>query len=631
MPRLKKLLYTPTTEEVLAWRRACNEAKAAGLPKPDRPWRPLNRQERVEAGLPTEREERELKRKALAAKVAPPEPEESTELQLSDEDKALIKELLSPSAKAKPLPEATPVKDEALQAALAYRPEPTRRIALTDDERREYAALMQELNRRKRPIFWPIGPGRNRWQERFIRDNAQLKAAICTRRAGKSYAAGLHLLKDMYYNPGVSCLYVGLTRESAARIIWKDVLKVIDDEMGLGAKFNINALTMTLPNGSVLYILGADSSDKERDKMLGQKFRTVVIDEASKYTINLDELVFGVLKPSVADYRGQIILIGTPSNMRKGLYYDLTSGQDPGSPGKWETKGFSCYRWSFRENPYMRDKLREEMEALKQAQPGIEETPFFIQNYYGQWVAEDDSRVYRYLSGRNDFSTLPDMQGVKGSWHYVLGVDLGYNDATAFTLGAYHDFDKTLYFVDAWKREKMDLTDVANRIRMYQSKNELDAIVVDGANKQGVEEMRRRHGLPLQTADKRDKAAFIELMNSDFITGRVKLHITNCSALAEEYDGLIWDPRHIQPGTEDKQNKIYSKKVEHPHLPNHLCDASLYCWRKCYQYLSATPPGERPKPGSKEWNDEEEKQAVEYLEQSVREQIEAERLENEWF
>src|SRR6267378_4269873 len=95
----------------------------------------------------------------------------------------------------------------------------------------------------------------------------------------------------------------------------------------------------------------------------------------------------------------------------------------------------------------------------------------------------------------------------------------------------------------------------------------------DGANKQAVEEMRRRHELPLRAADKTGKSDFIEIMNGEFIQARLKLNPIRCSQLADEYAGLIWDERSV-------------KREEHPNCANDLADAALYAWRLCYSYLS---------------------------------------------
>src|ERR1035437_10453263 len=76
-------------------------------------------------------------------------------------------------------------------------------------------------------------------QNNFIKDPARLKALFCTRRAAKSYTAGLYMIHEALANPGCNCLFIGLTSSSAKGIIWKDILKVIDRKYKLGARFNI--------------------------------------------------------------------------------------------------------------------------------------------------------------------------------------------------------------------------------------------------------------------------------------------------------------------------------------------------------------------------------------------------------
>jgi hypothetical protein len=85
--------------------------------------------------------------------------------------------------------------------------------------------------------------------------------------------------------------------------------------------------------------------------------------------------------------------------------------------------------------------------------------------------------------------------------------------------------------------------------------------------------MRQRYQLPLEAAEKHGKAEFIEIMNSDFIQGKIKLVGEESAPLAEEYGGLIWDDDELP------------KRVEHSACQNHLTDAALYAWRYCYQYL----------------------------------------------
>ena len=62
----------------------------------------------------------------------------------------------------------------------------------------------------------------------FILDPAKLKALFCTRRAAKSYTGGLYMVRECLSNPNINCLFIGLTRQTAEGIVWKDILKVID-------------------------------------------------------------------------------------------------------------------------------------------------------------------------------------------------------------------------------------------------------------------------------------------------------------------------------------------------------------------------------------------------------------------
>ncbi len=404
-------------------------------------------------------------------------------------------------------------------------------------------------------------------QNAFIEDSARLKAGFCTRRAGKSYGAGLYLFQEALANPGVSCLYIALTRDSAKKIMVKDVLNPINRKYKIGARLNKTELTYSLPNGSIIYLLGADADEDEKEKLLGQKYKLVVIDESASYTIDLRDMVYRILKPAMADLRGTIALIGTPGNMTRGLFFDVTTGKEP---------GWSVHKWSALDNPYVREQIKQEMHELTVQNPAIVETPLWKQMYLGEWFIDDSRLVYKYREDRNRCEALPEPKG-RSTWNYVLGVDLGYEDATGFSLCAYNEFDPALYVASTAKKVQMDITDVANKIKEIQAKYRINKFIVDGANKQAVEEIKRRHGIPLESAEKTGKADFIEIMNSEMIQGKIKVVSSEDEGgLIDEWQTLVWDEKAEKAG----------KKIENAACPNHLSDATLYAWRYCYTYLS---------------------------------------------
>lgn len=399
----------------------------------------------------------------------------------------------------------------------------------------------------------------------FIEDPHKLKALFCTRRAAKSYTGGLYLTRECLDHPGVSCLYLGLTRLSAKGILWKDILKSIDRKYGLGIAFNETLLTATFPNGSIIYLTGVDADESEKEKLLGQKYKLVVCDESSMYSIDLRELIYGILKPAVTDYRGTICMMGTSGNITKGLFYDISTNNEP---------GWHLHSWSAHDNPYVRDEWAAEIEDIRLNRPLFMETPLFKQWYLNQWVIDTEKLVYKFSRERNLYKDLPHYS--RGDWQFVLGVDLGYEDASAFVLTAFHEYDKNLYILETFKQSKMDITDVANKIKNYKLRHNIFKVIIDGANKQAVEEIQKRHDVALTAADKTGKSDFIEVMNAELIQSHIRLDERQCEFLIDEWLGLIWDDKSL-------------KRQEHPACENHCADAALYAWRYCYQFLSEMP------------------------------------------
>jgi len=420
-------------------------------------------------------------------------------------------------------------------------------------------------------------------QNDFINDPAKLKALFCTRRAAKSYTAGLYMIKEALENPGVNCLFIGLTRLSAEGIVWKDILKVINAKHNLGMQFNNSKLTATFPNGSVIWLAGVDTHEDEMRKLLGKKYKLVCLDEASLYTINLHLLIYGILKPAVADNRGTICMMGTSSNITRGLFYDITTGVE---------QGWNLHTWSAFDNPHMAVQWGEEIQEIKEKRPLFQNTTLYKQWYLNEWVVDQNALVYKFELARNLYTKRPQALHPEG-WTFILGVDLGYEDDSAFVVATWHENERTLYIVATHNQKHMDITDVANKIKELQKTYGVAKIIIDGANKQAVEEIQHRHQVPLEPADKTGKADFIEILNAELIQGRVKIH-EGCKNLIDELQTLIW---------ETDGEKIKLPKREHPALPNHLCDAFLYAWRFSYQYLSE-PADKKVVVGSKAWHDQ---------------------------
>jgi hypothetical protein len=101
-----------------------------------------------------------------------------------------------------------------------------------------------------------------------------------------------------------------------------------------------------------------------------------------------------------------------------------------------------------------------------------------------------------------------------------------------------------------------------------------------GTGKSLAEEFKQRKGLPIKAAEKKRKNAFIELLQDDLRTGRLKIK-RNCEQLLSEYDLLQWHETRMK---------------EDDRFENHCADSVLYAWREakhwCYEPLTRLPePG----------------------------------------
>ncbi len=418
-------------------------------------------------------------------------------------------------------------------------------------------------------------------QIKFINDPHRLKAVFTTRRGAKSYADGIYLLKEALENPGCNCLYLGLTRLSSKGIIWKDVLKHIAQRCDLNVRFHETELYASTENNSVIYVAGVDVDENERKKLFGRKYRLVIIDEAALFGIDLRDLVYVVLRPAVTDLSGTIVLSGMASNIIRGLFYDITTRRE---------KGWSLHEWSAYDNPHVAKQWAEELDFVKEYQPHLLKTARFRQAYLNEWVVDEEKLVYRFNDNINTYHTLPSVK--RDGFIYVLGVDTGWEDDNAFVLSAYHENLPELFIVKTFNQPKMTFDQVVIKIQEFMDDESLrpSRVIIDGANKQGVESMRQRSNIPFEFADKAGKVDFIEMLNGDFVQGKIKINQT-CKALISELKALIW---------KTDGEAIVQPKKEDPRLPNHLCDAMLYAWRMGYHYQSA-PLVKTPVIGSREW------------------------------
>lgn len=426
--------------------------------------------------------------------------------------------------------------------------------------------LLAELARRQArngPSAFPpeLIAGLHPKQRAFVQDPAKRKAAICSRRAGKSYGAAAFLLEGGYSDPGGLSVYV-VGSKGLARKIMLPAMQYFDREFDLGLHVHEvdGQLEVKLKNGHQIWLAGVKDS-AAIEKFRGPKYRRVIIDEAQRYGAYLAEMIQDVFEPALLDKNGELVVSGTPSPVPAGLFYTATTGD--GGP-QWST-----HHWTILENTFI--KGTEEWLAAYCKQYGMsQEHPTYQREWLGRWVRDIDALVAPYDSAINSFRAdeLPE-----GKYDYAVVVDLGAGAtaSTAFTtLAQRRGFPET-YILSSYKKADMIPSKVAATAEMLaRGLPTWPQIVVDegGLGKGYADEMRTTYGLNAVAAEKSKKRAYLELFAGDLRAGTIKLDPYTCRELIDEMQLCQWlpDRSEIDPRFEDHaiMSAVYGVRAVRP-------------------------------------------------------------------
>jgi hypothetical protein len=467
-------------------------------------------------------------------------------------------------------------------------------------------AALKALNKRKKeadkPVF-SLSEVLFKEQLDFVLDPAPNKIAVCSRRAGKTVSCATDLIHTALSNPGVVCLYITLSRNNAKKIIWREI-KRINREKQLGGVENLSELSMTFPNSSIVYLSGAKDTN-EIEKFRGLALKLVYIDEAQSFREYISELIDDVLSPALMDYSGTLVLIGTPPPIPTGYFCDAFQ----------EGKGWSKHHWTFWNNPFILDKSKkthQQMLDRELLRRGVNASdPSIQREWFGKFTLDSDSLLLHYNPQVNHYSALPNITPHR--WNYIMGIDLGFDDADAIAVLAWSDQDPTTYLVEEKVVPQQGLTELVQQIQEMQKRYDITKIVIDqgGLGKKLAEEMRRRHHIPVQPADKVRKMENIAFLNDALRTGRFK-------ALK---DSKFAQDTYLVEIDKDKSTPDKIKVSDRYH--SDIIDSVLYAFRESPAY-SYEPPIQPLKPGTKEWADQQQDEMWDKAQEFHQEQAELE-------
>ena len=191
-------------------------------------------------------------------------------------------------------------------------------------------------------------------QDTVANDPTRFRVVVAGRRFGKTHLS----IRELCYHarlPDKEVWYVAPTYKMARQIVWRKLKNKLQD-LNWVAKTNETELSITLKNGSVISLKGADNYDSLRG--VGLDF--IVLDEFADID---SEAWYETLRPTLSDKQGRALFIGTPKGIGNWAYEIYQTCQD--NPDAWKSYSFTTI-----------DGGRVPLEEIEAAKQDLDERTF---------------------------------------------------------------------------------------------------------------------------------------------------------------------------------------------------------------------------------------------------------------
>jgi phage terminase large subunit-like protein len=301
------------------------------------------------------------------------------------------------------------------------------------------------------------------WQQEVWTDPARFKVIAAGRRTGKSRMAAWRLIVSALEADKGHVWYVAPTQQQARDIMWQQLLELGNPVV---ANSHVNNMQLTLINGSIISLKGADRPETMR----GVALKFVVLDEYADIKPTVFEQI---LRPALADLKGHCIFIGTPKG--RNHFYDIYK---MGQSGKPETKDWKSWHFTSFDNPLL-DK--EEIEVAKNTMS----TFAYRQEFMASFEAPQ-SEIFK-----EDWVLIRDKDDEPDHGTYYMAVDLAgfenvskqasnkkkYLDQTSIAIVKVGDDNK--WWVDKVDAGRWDIKEVCERILNHAQLYDIQVIGIE--------------------------------------------------------------------------------------------------------------------------------------------------------
>ena len=250
------------------------------------------------------------------------------------------------------------------------------------------------------------------WQQDVFSDPTRFKIVAAGRRTGKSRLAAWMLIINALQAEKGHVFYVAPTQGQARDIMWSTLLDLANPVV---KSSHVNNMQITLINGATISLKGADRPETMR----GVSLKFLVLDEYADMKPSVWETI---LRPALADQKGQALFIGTP--MGRNHFYDLYQYGHLGDDSTYKAWHFTSY-----DNPLLDP---EEIDVAKKSMSSYA----FRQEFMASFEALG-SEIFK-----EDWVHFSDEEPDEGD--YYIAIDLaGFADVGSHATGKAKKLDST--------------------------------------------------------------------------------------------------------------------------------------------------------------------------------------------
>ena len=461
--------------------------------------------------------------------------------------------------------------------------------------------VAEQASRQEQEIRWQPDEFLHERQARVFHSKEPYRCQRVGRRGGKSWGWAAALIAEGFKHRKSTPLYVTTTRQDA-RDIMDPAFDRLNEKFGLGLVQNKATGDITMPNGSKILLRGAGTL-REINKLRGPGYPCVIVDEVQNFGPDLHYLIDEVAEPATGQYHGWIGVSGTPPPSQYGPFWDIDQGDHAHA---WEH-----HHWTYIDNPHLPDP-EGFLKRVLNRRGWTEDHPGYQREYLGRWIRDDSARAFDFSAERDVVPHFDTSHAL--DWHWVMGVDVGYNDPSAYVVLAASRLLGQVYVVDSFEQSEMTTSEAWSEAQRLCDEYPVSEIVIDtggGGAKMIQKDWDKLTRLPVSPAQKTHKASQVSIINSDFRAGKIKVARDKNMKLINDLMVLEWD-------SEKKERN----KFEYPKgAPDHMPDAFQYAYNVCYHHFRDYPDEKPPKPGTPEYwskqEDQMEQEQVAQVEQDV--------------